>query len=205
MRAVNLLPEDTKARRVPKSAVAPVAGAAAALVAVGMVGALAHVEGGKVASKQQRLDDLNLKLSQLQSSPSAGNPSAAALLASRDARITALNSALSGRVSWDVVLRQLALVLPADTWLDSLQMNAPGLAAATATAPAAATGTIESGVTITGYTTTADNLARVLQRLSVVPSLTDVKLTTSQSVQRGRKAIFQFTIGANIATPGGGS
>jgi Tfp pilus assembly protein PilN len=204
MRAVNLLPEDTKSRRLPKTAAAPVAGAAAALVAIGVVGALAHVESGAVASKQRRLDDLKLQLSQVQSPPSAGNPNAAALLASRSARITALNAALSGSISWDLVLRQLALALPADTWLDALQLSAPGLAPATPT-EVPVPGATTSGVQITGYTTSADSLARVLQRLSVVPSLTDVKLTTSQTVPRGKKTVFQFTIGANIATPGGGS
>ena len=62
-----------------------------------------------------------------------------------------------------------------------------------------------SGVTLTGYTASPDSLARVLQRLSVVTSLTDVKLTTTQRTTVGKKDMFQFTITANIATSGGAS
>jgi Tfp pilus assembly protein PilN len=107
-------------------------------------------------------------------------------------------------------MRQLAAVLPEDTWLDNLSMNAPGLGA-TPGAPAVATGSTAAptttGVTISGYTASPESLARVIQRLSIVPSLTDVKLASSQVTPpgTGTKESFQFTINANIATPGGGS
>jgi Tfp pilus assembly protein PilN len=225
MRAVNLLPEDSKSTRFAKPGVYPVAGAAAAVVAVGLVVGLAHVESGKVAAKEKRVNYLQQQLSlvQLPSAPTAST-SGTALLTSRDARIAALDSALTGRIPWEVALRQLAAVLPEDTWLDGVTMNAPAAptpAAPTAPAsgdsssggdssttdtppPATATPTT-AGVTITGYTSSPDSLARVLQRLSVLPSLTDVKLTTSQRAPVGSKNVFQFTISANVATSGGAS
>jgi Tfp pilus assembly protein PilN len=204
MRAVNLLPEGTNARRVGMPGVVPIAGTAAAIVAVGVVAALAHVESGAVATKQGQLNDLQRQLALVQATPtpSAGT-AGVALLTSRDARIAALNSALTGRVPWELVLRQVAAVLPADTWFDSLLMNAPN--AATAAAAAVPGAAAASGVTLTGYTTSPETLARVLQRLSVVTSLTDVKLTTSQRIAFGKKNPYQFTITANIATSGGGS
>ena len=135
----------------------------------------------------------------------------AALFASRDARVTALGDALKARVPWQTLLRQLSAVLPSDTWLDGLTLNSPltadAVAAAAAVAPAAATTSepAPTDVVITGYTSSAAALARVLQRLAVVPSLSDVTLTTSQAVQRGSKTVFQFSISAAIATPGGSS
>jgi Tfp pilus assembly protein PilN len=102
------------------------------------------------------------------------------------------------------VLHQLAAVLPDDTWFDSLAMNSPTAAAPAGTPPAAGAA-VTSGVTLTGYTASPESLARVLQRLAVVPSLSDVKLTTTQRSTVGKKEMFQFTITANISTSGGAS
>src|SRR5690348_13861239 len=125
MRAVNLLPEDTTARRIPKNAVVPAAGAFAALIAAGAVGVIAHSESGSVASKQRNLDELKAQLSRVQASKPSANATTAALLSSRDARLAALDTVLKARVPWQTMLRQLAVVLPSDTWLDSLNLTSP--------------------------------------------------------------------------------
>ena len=130
MRAVNLLPEDTNASRFGKPGTVPIAGTAAALLAIGAVAALAHVESGSVSDKQARLNDLQQQLSQVQKPAATAGKAGAVLLTSRDGRIAALNSALTGRVPWETVLHQLAAVLPDDTWFDSLAMNSPTAAVA---------------------------------------------------------------------------
>ncbi len=210
MRAVNLLPEETTSGRIPKGAAIPAAGAAAAIVAAGAVVLLAHAESGKVATKQRSLDDLKAQLSRAQANAPSTNSAAAALFSSRDARLAALDAALKSRVPWQTMLRQVSAILPADTWIDGLTLNSPlagDPAAAAAAAAPAATGSAPAptDVVITGYTSSAASLARVLQRLSVVPSLSDVTLTTSQAIQRGSKTVFQFSISAAVATPGGSS
>lgn len=206
MRAVNLIPEESK-NRLPKNAMVPLAGAAAALVAAGLVGTLSHSESGKVARESQRLDDLKLQLSKMPASePASATPTA--LLASRGSRVAAVEAALSGRVAFDLVLRQIALVLPDDTWLDGLQLTSPTAATATATAAtttSATTSSTASGVVINGYTMSPEGLVRVIQRLRVVPSLSDVSLGNAQATKRGSKRVFQFTINANIATEGANS
>jgi Tfp pilus assembly protein PilN len=201
MRAVNLLPEDSNSSRFSKPGTVPIVGTAAALLAIGAVAALAHVESGTVADKQARVNDLQQQLSQVQTPAPTAGTAGAVLLTSRDGRIAALNAALTGRVPWESVLRQLAAVLPDDTWFDSLAMTSPSAAAPAGTPPAAGAA-VSSGVTLTGYTASPESLARVLQRLGVVPSLSDVKLTTSQRATVGKKEMFQFTITANIATGG---
>jgi Tfp pilus assembly protein PilN len=206
MRAVNLLPEENTGRRLPKAATVPVAGAAAALVAVGIVGTFAHTEGSKVSSKQRQVEDLKQQLAQLQTPEPTANASGATLLTSRDARVAALNAALASRVSWQTVLRQLARVLPEDTWLDGLTMTSPVSAdPTTTTTTSTSTTAAPTAVQITGYTSSPENLARVIQRLSVVPTLSDVTLTNSALVHRGAKTVFQFSISAGIPTPGGAS
>jgi Tfp pilus assembly protein PilN len=208
MRAVNLLPEETTNRRIPKGAVVPVAGAAMAVVAAGAVGMLAHGQSGSVASKQRNLDELKAEFARVQASAPTTNSTTAALLSSRDARVSALEAALKAHVPWEIMLRQLSAVLPADTWLDSLNLTSPLAATDPAAAPPPATtgaAAAPTDVVITGYTASAASLARVLQRLSLVPSLSDVTLTTSQATQRGKKIVFQFSIAAAIAAPGGSS
>lgn len=210
MRAVNLLPEETTARRIPKNAVVPAAGAAAALIAAGAVGFVAHSESSSVASKQRSLDELKAQLTLVQASVPSTNSATAALLSSRDARLAALDTVLKARVPWQTMLHQLSAVLPSDTWLDSLNLTSPlstdptAVPAAAPTDPTAAA-PAPTDVVITGFTASAASLARVLQRLSVVPSLSNVTLTTSQAVPRGTKTVFQFSISAALATPGGSS
>jgi Tfp pilus assembly protein PilN len=192
MRAVNLLPEDAQPRKLSAPPLAPTLGVAAAVVAVGVVGVVAHSQSGTVSDRQAQLASLRLQLSQ--ASAAAGKQSdaaAVALLSSHDQRIAALNAALTGRVAYDRVLRQLSLVLPDDVWLDTLDM---GSTTADATAADATTG----NTTLTGYTYTTDGLARLLQRLAVVPAFKDVSLTSAEIQHRGTKDVFHFTITANV-------
>src|SRR5438045_8379992 len=51
-----------------------------------------------------------------------------ALVADKRARVTALNAALAKRIAWDRVLREFALVLPDDVWLQTMSAKAPTLA-----------------------------------------------------------------------------
>jgi Tfp pilus assembly protein PilN len=129
------------------------------------------------------------------------------VLTQREQRSLALASALGKRVSWDRVLRRFALVLPDDVWLNSVTANVPLDPASTAiatttstTLPAAAT-----ELTIVGYTYSQASVARLLERLSVVPDLTDVQLKSSQSTTVSNQKVINFTIVANIRNGKGAS
>ena len=127
------------------------------------------------------------------------------VLTQREQRSLALASALGKRVSWDRVLRRFALVLPDDVWLNSVTGNVPldpePATATTSTAlPAAAT-----ELTIVGYTYSQASVARLLERLSVVPDFTDVQLTSSQSTTVANQKVINFTIVANIRNGKGAS
>jgi Tfp pilus assembly protein PilN len=80
-----------------------------------------------------------------------------ALVADKQARVAALNTALSRRIAWDRILREFALVLPDDVWLLSMSATAPTLAtvapnttSASSTAPALGG---QLGFNIEGHTT----------------------------------------------------
>ena len=133
-----------------------------------------------------------------------------ALVTDKQARVAALNSALSKRIAWDRVLREFALVLPDDVWLLSMSAKAP---TPSTTAPTSSSSTSSSassapalggqlGFNIEGYTYSHDAVARLLSRLAVVPDLEQVQLVTSERTQFGSRNVIHFRIAANVKEPG---
>ena len=185
MRAVNLLPRDAE-RTGSESARTPLlvaAGAAAAVTAAVVV--LSLSASGAAGDHRAELAAVEEAIALV---PNAGRPavSQAALVQERTDRVAALAAALSTRISFDRLLRELSLVLPEDAWLTGITASAPASAAPTGatpggTPPAAATTT--QGVTIQGATYSHESVARVLARLSVIPSLESIRLTASARVE----------------------
>jgi Tfp pilus assembly protein PilN len=185
MRAVNLLPVDERRRTRLEGVRTPllvVAGGVAA-VTTGAV-FLAMSAAGTADERRAELAAVEATIARL---PEAPDPavSQGILLAERSDRIRALAAALETRISFDRVLREISLVLPEDAWLTGLTATAPVNIAPAGTSevplpPVATTG--PEGITIQGATYSHDSVARVLSRLSVVPSLENVRLTTSARV-----------------------
>ena len=116
---------------------------------------------------------------------------------------------------------QIARVLPANIWLTQLNALSPTPTTA-APPPAAPTTTTSSGsssssssaativpaapsaiFTITGYAYSHDDVAHLLARLALVPSLANVTLGSTSSATVGPKAVVQFTVNATMqAGPG---
>ncbi|HEY2742772.1 MAG TPA: PilN domain-containing protein [Gaiellaceae bacterium] len=129
------------------------------------------------------------------------------VLTQREQRSLALASALGKRVSWDRVLRRFALVLPDDVWLNSVTGDVPldPASAVTATTTSSALPAEATELTIVGYTYSQASVARLLERLSVVPDFTDVQLNSSQSAIVANQKVVNFTIVANIRNGKGAS
>jgi Tfp pilus assembly protein PilN len=198
MRAVNLLPEDAQQSRLAIPPLLPTVGVASVIVAASVVAVAAGIESGTVTKRQEQLNGLELRLAQASVTSGTSNAAAVSLLSARDQRLAALNSALSTRVAYDRILRQLSLVLPDDVWLESLQLGT-----ATTTNPTVPVTPGTGGdTTITGYTYTTDGVARLLQRLSAVPTLQDVGLQSATLQQLGTKNVYQFTITATVVRNG---
>ncbi len=121
------------------------------------------------------------------------------------ARFSALQTLVAQRVAWEDVLRDLARVLPGNVFLQSLQASAPTLTrprrrgCRRATTPGAA----PTGFTVTGSADSQVRVAQVLDRLSLLPWLSDV--TLQSSVRGGGESAtpVQFTIGATLGSTGG--
>jgi Tfp pilus assembly protein PilN len=201
MRAVNLLPRDD----VPKSFEAKrgvVFGAAggAALITVGLT-ALMLGASGAIGERQATVDSLKSELAALPKTPSGAEEAAndAALASELNSRSTALSTALGNRIAWDSVLRQISQLLPGDVWLTNFS-SLEG--AASETDP---TATAATSVVLMGSTYAQSGVARLLSRLAVAPTLTNVRLQSSTTGDAGTSKLVTFSIIADVKPAGGGS
>ena len=170
MRAVNLLPGESKAaaRGAPQPAV--LAGAVAGLVAVVLIGGGNLIQATRVSSAQKALNAAKIQLAATPLPPKTPSvtPPPPAVAQQMQPRLAAVSSVISTRIAWDRVLREFSLVLPPGVQIQSLALTEP--AAATATA---------SGLQINGLTYTYDDVARLLSRMALIPDLSGVTLKSS--------------------------
>ena len=201
MRAVNLLPKDVAQHaKKPRNTPAVISTALIVLVS-GLLGVLYFNAKSTVAMKEIELADATAEL-QLLPSPTelaAKTAGQRQLAGEQEARVTALTAALKHRVAWDRVLREISLVLPEDVWLTEMSATSP-------TPPGAAPvvvvpGAAPDGLMIIGYTYSHEAVARLITRLSVLPSLSNVWLERSLRTVAGRPLV-SFTIKAGVRAPG---
>jgi Tfp pilus assembly protein PilN len=195
VRAVNLLPRDDRRSRTRQNDPVLIGGVSAVVAVTALVAALFLVSSTGVADKQKRLDAVQSERDATPVPPPApeGN---SALEQDKSQRIAALSAALSKRLAWDRVFRELSLVLPEDIWLSTLSAKAPDAAAATSGAPSA-------GFTINGQTYSHDGVARLLARLALVPHLSGVQLQHSaRATSEGGRPVVEFSIVASVKAPG---
>ena len=186
MRAVNLLPADAYAAK-PKLPHAPVVLAATAPILAGALVYLGYsLEHPKVTDRQIALSIVQSQVDAL--SPSQALASEASQVAvQRRLRQQELSDALAMQQPFDVTFDQVGRVLPANAWLISLVATSP--------TPLGAPGAVATW-SFEGYTLTLNDVATVLTRLSLVPSLENVQLTGASSTLLGTKNVTQFTITA---------
>jgi Tfp pilus assembly protein PilN len=191
VRAVNLLPRDDRRQKGPSQRENPVliGGVAGAVLVTAIIAAWFLTASAGVADNQKRRDAAQAELAATPVPPPT-QPGASALEQEKAARVTALSTALGGRLAWDRLLREFSLVLPDDVWLTQLSAQAPGGAAA-------------AGFSISGKTYSHDGVARLLARLAIVPHLSAVQLQHSSTEQSetGRKVV-EFQINATVKGAG---
>lgn len=210
MRAVNLLPRQQvqRTRETPNAVVLVAAIGGAAVV-------LALVGGFLLANRSADRERQNLASARavLAATPahhlSASTQSfRSTVLNDKEQRSLALDAAIGKRVAWDRILRRFALVLPSDVWLTNLTATVPlddSAAAAAVSVTPSALPTVPTALTIQGYTYSQDSVARLLERLSVVPDLKNVQLQNSQAAQVAGQNVIQFTIVSDVRNGRGAS
>ena len=204
MRAINLLPKDDARRGRPQRpqwlVLVPVV---LAVLLTAVMSAMFLSASGKAKDKQSQLSSLQAELAAIPTPDAAKVKTQSALAADKQARVTALSSALSRRVAWDRVFRELSLVLPDDVWLATISAKAP-VPSSVATPPAAAgSAPAATQFTLDGFTYSHAAVARLLSRLAVVPDLVNVQLQQSTRTKLGAADAVHFTIVADVRRPGG--
>ena len=197
MRAFNLLPtEEVRAEKESKqSAIPHVIVALAGVLVFAALAAFYLSSSAAVTKKSGELDDLRGDLASLQvpekqpQAPTEG----ASIDSERSARTAALSTALAGRLAWDRVLRELALVLPADVTLATLDATAPSPGSA-----GAATSGAVSSFRVTGTSVSQASVARLLSRLQVIPELQNVQLEFATASEDPAVPGVNFAITASV-------
>ena len=197
MRAVNLLPRQASKRKLPIDRTLGAAVILTALVVAALVGGF-FIEKANAASALKLQAAAQAALAQAQSQqPTNHTPAPATLqipvvLSQQEPWHVALDAALSTRVAWDELLRELEYVVPDRITLTTVTLGSGG---------DATTGSAGGGGTITlgGSAYSATDVAVFLSTLARVPHLTGVTLLSS-AVNVGSN-ILTFQITAQMALP----
>src|SRR5215212_2925563 len=212
MRAVNLLPRDVGDQKTRRLSAPVVTGVVVAVVVFTVLGAGFFKASASVSHKRTELASARAELA-LIPAPAAQDSTSTSLASERVQRVTALQTALNGRIAWDRLLREVSLVLPDDVWLSNLTLQAPASAtpalptapAEDAPAPQPTTTAASIDFTMNGKAFTHKSVARLLSRLALVPDLQGVTLGHSTRVELGKRGAVDFTVTAGIRAPGGTS
>lgn len=190
MRAVNLLPKDIRRSEQKPRNIVPIVGVVGVVLVTALIAAMFLSKSSAVAQQQLQLDLAQEELASIPPPPpvEAAQPE---LRSAQSARLSALSGALARRVSWDRVLRQFSQVLPSDVWLTSLSASAPGAATTTG-----------GGFVLHGFSYSHESVARLLARLSVVPTLTNVRLQNSVKTNTNGRDIVEFSVSADVRPAG---
>jgi Tfp pilus assembly protein PilN len=203
VRAINLLPRDDS-RRNQKTQWIVLVPVAAAVLLTALLSATFLSASGKAKDKEAELLSLKATLAAIPTPDASKIQSQTALASDKQARVTALSSALTRRVAWDRIFREISLLLPDDVWLSTLSARAP-VSSSVAVAPPAATGTAvaASQFTLDGFTYSHSAVARLLSRLAVIPDLVNVQLQQSTRTKLGTANAVHFIIAADVRRGGG--
>ena len=214
MRAVNLLPrQQIEHKREAPNAIALVAGLGGATLLLALVGGFL-LANRSVDRQRQALNDARAVLAVTPAKKLSADTQAfrKTVLTQREQRSLALASAIGKRVAWDRILRHMTLVMPDDVWLQTLTGSVPLAPTSTTTVAPPPTAPSSSALppaptalTIQGYTYSQDGVARLLERLAVIPDLQNVQLQTSQSQLVGTHTVISFTIVSDIRKGRGAS
>jgi len=200
MRPVNLLPDarhdpghraDTKARKTRLAVV----------VAIGAVLLVSLLLGVELVQVRHDVSDKRATLAAATNDLAKAQAEAATPSATEtelQARLTALTTASSSRLQWDGLLADLAAVMPKGAWLTSLKASSPASAAATATAAAAVPGAAPTAFLIDGYARSQSIIAQTLDRLALIPALSNVSLQQSQRGVVVDRDVIQFSVAADV-------
>ena len=212
MRAVNLLPRQQveQQRRERPKAVVLVAGVGGAAVVLALVSGFL-LANRSVDRQRQALSSARAVLAATPQHHLSAQTNAfrSSILNEREQRTLALAAAIGKRVAWDRILRRMTLVLPDDVWLTNVTGAVPLTSATTTATPTTTTPSAfpaaPTALRLEGTTYSQAGVARLLERLEVLPDLKNVQLQESDAGVIGNRTVVNFTIVSDIRNGRGAS
>lgn len=219
MDAVNLLPVDYRERKRKRSApAANLDGRQTVRVGGAVAGAFVLLLGGLFYWEHKQVSDRQKELASKQAQIAAVQPQVDSIKGAQAAisgRLTVAKSLSASRMNWDRALNDFARVIPTNSSLSNLAITAPVTAATEsaaaapvlpttittstdgtstpATPPPTPTG---STLTLTGTAPSTPGVALVMDRLALLPWLSDVALTSAGRQADGSNT---FSMTANVS------
>ena len=204
MEAVNLLPLYARpghrwasaGKDIAPARVLTIGGAIAAAAAIAVGGLYFH-ERSAVSSRHAELADAQSRLAAAEATAAPLRAAAAG----NEARIGVVRTVSGSRVAWETIMRDLARVMPDQAFLQSMNV-----ANAAPTDPAAGATGAAGTFTVNGSASSHRRVALVLDRLALLPWLTNITLSSSTRGASGTTpsaASDAFSITGSFTRPGG--
>jgi Tfp pilus assembly protein PilN len=215
MQAVNLLPAYARpgnrwasaGKDLAPERVLTIGGTVAAVAAIAVGGLYFH-ERSVVSNRHAELADAESRLAAAEATAAPLRQAAT----ENSARLAVVRAVSGSRVAWETILHDLSRVLPDGAFLASMQVQnaTPAPAVATPAVPGSpVTPAVSTGgtFTVTGSTSSHVRVALILDRLALLPWLSNVTLSSSVRGSAGAAATTtaadQFSITAAFTRPGG--
>jgi Tfp pilus assembly protein PilN len=186
MKAVNLIPSDQR-RATPSGNASGGAYAVLGVLAVLLLMAVAYVMSSNSVNDRQTKAEQARQEADVAESQSKQLGAFTDFASIKQQRLTSVTAAASTRFDWERFMRELARVMPADSWVHTANASVAGDAAAgnlTTAAPASST---PSGpqANLVGCTPRQTEVARMMVRLEQMYRVTDVALNESTQESAG--------------------
>ncbi len=188
MARINLLPPEIAIRQRERRMVLLFA-AACGVVLLFLVG-IWFIQRGTISSEEEELQRLQADRARLQAEV-AQLQQFGELQANVEGTRQTLAAALAGDVAWSSFLNDLSLIMPDNSWLTNLSLNA---AAAQAPTGEPAFGT----TTFQGFVFDFPGLAGWLTRMTQIDGLTFVYLTTGTRQELFEREVVSFGANASV-------
>ncbi len=213
MRPVNLIPQDQR-RRTPREGSGRGAHAVLGVLAVLLAMAVVYVlSANSVTEKESQAEEARIEAEQLEAEV-ANKESFADFAEIAQTRAASVAAVASTRFDWERLMREVALIMPAGSWLQSADASVTGAAGADAAAEATVTttsvGPVSPSATFVGCTPRQSDVARMMVRLRQMHRVADVTLKESTQEQAsspatvdncGRFYRFDLTVSFNPTEP----
>jgi Tfp pilus assembly protein PilN len=185
MRPVNLIPQEQR-RRTPSHGAGKGAHAALGVLALLLAMVVAYVlTANTVTERQNETEAARVEADRLEAQAAQkGEFSDFAAIA--QTRMQSVAGVAASRFDWERLMRELALVMPEGSWLQTADASTTGDAASTTAAPApsgtaapAGTATGSPSANLVGCTPDQSDMAGLMVRLRQLHRVEDVELSSS--------------------------